>query len=192
MKKVVIVEDVKTIREGLQTLINTSPSFKCIGTYENFENFEGEITDLNPDIILIDLDLPGISGIEGIRKLKSISEKFVIIVLTLHEENDRIFEALSAGAGNYLVKNTPPEKIISFLKDAANGKVLMSSYIARKTIDYFKKKNSLRKLDSNEIEILNKITQGNSIVAIEKSLKMSSTEIKSNFKNIYDKLFKLN
>ncbi|MFZ1289569.1 MAG: response regulator transcription factor [Melioribacteraceae bacterium] len=191
MKKVVIVEDVKNIREGLKTLIDTSSIFRCIGTFENFEKFEKNLKNLNPDIILIDLDLPGISGIEGIEKLKSISEKFIIIVLTLHEENDRIFDALSAGASNYLVKNTPSEKIINILEDAANGKVLMTSYIARKTIDYFKKKNSLKKLDTNEINILNKITEGNSLVAIENSLKISSTEIKSNFKNIYDKLSEL-
>lgn len=191
MKKVVIVEDVKNIREGLKTLIDTSATLKCIATFENFEKFEKNLKNLNPDIILIDLDLPGISGIEGIEKLKSISEKFIIIVLTLHEENDRIFDALSAGASNYLVKNTPPEKITAILEDAANGKVLMSSYIARKTIDYFKKRNSLKKLDKIEINILNKITEGNSLVAIENSLKISSTEIKSNFKNIYDKLFQI-
>ncbi|MBK7105553.1 MAG: response regulator transcription factor [Ignavibacteriae bacterium] len=191
MKKVVIVEDVKNIREGLKTLIDTSATFKCIATFENFEKFEKNLKNLNPDIILIDLDLPGISGIEGIEKLKSISEKFIIIVLTLHEENDRIFDALSAGASNYLVKNASPEKIINILEDAANGKVLMSSYIARKTIEFLRKKNSLQKLDKKEEEILKKITEGNSLIAIENSLKISSTEIKSSFKNIYDKLYEL-
>jgi DNA-binding NarL/FixJ family response regulator len=191
MKTVVIVEDVKNIREGLKTLIHTSSSFKCIATYENFEKFESNVNELNPHIILIDLDLPGISGIDGIKKLKAISEKFIIIVLTLHEENERIFDALSAGASNYLVKNSPPEKIINILEDAAEGKVLMSSYIARKTIDYLKKKKSLKRLNQNEYKILTKITEGNSLVAIENSLKISSTEIKTNFKNIYDKLFQM-
>ncbi|MBK8943992.1 MAG: response regulator transcription factor [Ignavibacteriae bacterium] len=191
MKKVAIVEDVKNIREGLKTLIDASELFKCVGTFENFEKFEKNIKILNPNIILIDLDLPGISGIEGIKKLRQISEKFIIIILTLHEENDRIFDALSAGANNYLVKNTPSEKIINIMEDAANGKVLMSSYIARKTIEYFKKRNSLKKLEPSEINILKKITEGNSLVAIENSLKLSSSEIKSNFKNIYDKLFQI-
>ncbi len=191
MKTVVIVEDVKNIREGLRTLIHTSSSFQCIATFENFKSFEIQVNKLNPDIILIDLGLPDISGVEGIKKIKKISEKFVIVVLTVHEENERIFDALSAGASSYLVKNSPPEKIINILEDAAEGKVLMSSYIARKTIDYLKRNKSLKKLDQNEYTILTKITEGNSLVAIENSLKISSTEIKTNFKNIYDKLFQM-
>lgn len=191
MKTVVIVEDVKNIREGLKTLIDTSPSLKCIATFENFKSFEEKINGLNTDIILIDLGLPDISGVDGIKKIKEISENFVIVVLTVHEENERIFDALSVGASGYLVKNSPPEKIINILEDAAEGKVLMSSYIARKTIDYLKRNRSLKKLDQNEYTILTKITEGNSLVAIENSLKISSTEIKTNFKNIYDKLFQM-
>ena len=84
MKTIVIVEDVKNIREGLKTLIDTSPSFKCIATYENFKSFETEINQMNPDLILIDLGLPDISGVEGIKKIKKISEKIIIVVLTVH------------------------------------------------------------------------------------------------------------
>lgn len=188
MKNVIIVEDVKNIREGLRTLIDSSTSFRCADTFENFESFESKFDKNNPHIILIDIDLPGISGIEGIKKIKRISQNNIIIVLTVHEENERVFEAISVGASNYLVKNTPADKMINILEDAADGKVLMSSFIARKTMECFKKKNSLNKLNSNEVDILKKITEGNSLIAIENSLQISSTEIKSNFKRIYDKL----
>ena len=188
MKNVIIVEDVKTIREGLKDLIDTSQNLHCIQTFENFENFQNQIANLNPDIILIDLDLPGISGIEGIKKLNGLSKKVTIIVLTLHEENERIFEALSVGASNYLVKNTPSQKMISIIEDAADGKVLMNSFIARKTFDYFKKKRNLDSLEKKELTILKKVTEGNNLIAIENTLQISSNEIKNSFKNIYNKL----
>jgi len=189
MKKVIIVEDVKTIRNGLKDLIDTSKNLQCIQTFENFEKFQSDINNLNPDIILIDLDLPGISGIDGIKKLNGLSKKVTIIVLTLHEENERIFEALSAGASNYLVKNTPSKKMINIIEDAAEGKVLMNSFIARKTYDYFKKKRNLKTLEKNELNILKKVTEGNNLIAIENTLQISSNEIKNSFKNIYHKLY---
>lgn len=188
MKNVIIVEDVKTIREGLKSLIEESHNLQCTETFENFENFQKQISKLNPDIILIDLNLPGISGIEGIKRLKKISKKVIIIVLTVHEENESIFEALSAGASNYLVKNTPSKKMISIIEDAIVGKVLMNSFIARKTIDYMKKKNTVNILNKKEISILKKVTEGNNLIAIENSLKICSNEIKNSFKDIYDKL----
>ncbi|MEE9429870.1 MAG: response regulator transcription factor [Melioribacteraceae bacterium] len=188
MKNVIIVEDVKTIREGLKSLIDTSENLECIKTFENFEEFQKQVNQLDLDILLIDLDLPGISGIEGIKKLKKISKKITIIVLTIHEENERVFEALSAGASNYLVKNTPAVKMISIIEDAAEGKVLMNSFIARKTFDFMNKNKKVKILDKKELTILKKVTEGNNLIAMENSLKISSSEIKNSFKNIYNKL----
>jgi DNA-binding NarL/FixJ family response regulator len=192
MRKVVIVEDVKTIREGLKSLIDTSYNLQCIKTFQNFESFQKQISELEPDIILIDLDLPGISGIEGIKKLNGISKTVTIIVLTLHEENERIFEALSVGASNYLVKNTPAQKMISIIEDAAEGKVLMNSFIARKTFDYLKKKRNLVLLDKDKKSILNKVVEGNNLTAIEKSMNMKTSDIRRHFKGIYEQMHVLN
>ncbi|MCP5060982.1 MAG: response regulator transcription factor [Ignavibacteriae bacterium] len=192
MKKVIIVEDIKTIREGLKDLIDTSKNLQCIQTFENFEKLQSDIANLNPDILLIDLDLPGISGIDGIKKLNGLSKKITIIVLTLHEENERIFEALSAGASNYLVKNTPAQKMISIIEDAAEGKVLMNSFIARKTFDYFKKKRKLVLLDKHKKSILNKVVEGNNLTAIEQSMNMKISDIRRHFKGIYEQMHALN
>lgn len=192
MKNVIIVEDVKTIREGLKDLIDTSKNLECIQTFENFEKFQSDIANLKSDIILIDLDLPGISGIEGIKKLNGLSKKITIIVLTLHEENERIFEALSAGASNYLVKNTPAQKMISIIEDAADGKVLMNSFIARKTFDYFKKKRNLVLLDKDKKNILSKVVEGYNLTAIQQSMNIKISDIRRHFKGIYELMHALN
>ncbi len=188
MAKVAIVENVKTIREGFKTLINASDGFSCIGTYSNYESFMKDSDRIQPDVILIDLHLPKLTGLDGIRELKKLSDQYTIIVLTVYEENERIFDAISVGAVGYLVKNTPPEKMMQIIKDASEGRVLMNSYIARKALNYFDKTNSLKKLDSVELKILKKVVGGQSLKAIENSMKIDITEIKAHFREIYNKL----
>jgi DNA-binding NarL/FixJ family response regulator len=190
MKKVVIIENVKTIREGLRSLINESENLNCIKTFETFEQFENNFIEINFDILLINLDIQDSLGIEVIKKIKSEIQDLIIIVLTLHDEDDRIFNALMVGANNYLVKNATPEKIINVIEDILNGKVLMNSFIARKIIDYINRNKRLNIFNKIELKILEKVTEGNNLIAIESSLKISSDEIKNNFKNIYDKLSK--
>lgn len=188
MAKVAIVENVKTIREGLQTLINASEGFNCIGAYSNYESFINDSDNISPDVILIDLHLPKLSGLEGIKKLKELSDQFAIIVLTVYEENERIFDAISVGAVGYLVKNTPPDKMIQIIKDASEGRVLMNSYIARKALNYFKSSNTANNLNPVELKILKKFVEGHSLKAIENSIAVDIADIKSHFKEIYNKL----
>ena len=191
MTNIVIVEDVKTIREGIKTLIDISDGLNCIGTYEKFEDFLKSHKNNMPDVLLVDLNLPGISGIEGIKKLNKISLSCTIIVLTVYEENDKIFEALLAGASCYLVKNSPPAKMIKVIKDAADGFVSMNSIIARKTYDSFNIRKKLNELNSNELNILKKLVEGNSLKAIEEVLHINMPEIRSHFKGIYTKLHRI-
>ena len=181
MTNIVIVEDVKTIREGLKTLIDVSDGLNCIGSYEKFEDFMNAHKNNMPDVILVDLNLPGISGIEGIKRLNKLSQDCTIIVLTVYEENDKIFEALLAGASCYLVKNTPPAKMIKIIKDAANGFVSMNSFIARKTYDSLNDSKKLSDLNKDEFNILQKLVEGNSLKAIEEVLKIDMSEIRSHF-----------
>ncbi len=188
MENVVIIENIKTIREGLKSLINESPNLNCIKTFETFEQFENEFAELNFNILLINLDLQDINGIEGIKKIKQRNKNLIVIVLTLHDEDDRIFKAISVGANNYLVKNATPNKIISVIEDVIEGKVLMNSFIARKIVDYQKRNRKNNIFNKKELKILKKVIEGNNLIAIESSLKISSDEIKNNFKNIYDKL----
>ena len=191
MTNIVIVEDVKTIREGIKTLIDVSDGLSCIGSYEKFEDFINTHKENMPDVLLVDLNLPGISGIEGIKKLNKLSQDCTIIVLTVYEENDKIFEALLAGASCYLVKNTPPAKMIKIIKDAAKGFVPMNSFIARKTYDSFNGSKKLSDLNKVELNILQKLVEGNSLKAIEEVLKINIPEIRSHFKGIYSKLHRI-
>jgi len=191
MTNIIIIEDVKTIREGLKTLIDTSDGLNCIGSYENFEDFINIHQNNFPDVVLIDLNLPGISGIEGIKKINKLSPECTIIVLTVYEENDNIFEALLSGASCYLVKNTPPAKMIKIIKDAAEGFVPMNSFIARKTYTSFDEKKKLSDLNNSELNILKKMVEGNSLKAIEETLKINMPEIRNHFKDIYSKLHRI-
>ena len=188
MKKVVIVEKVKTIREGIRILINRFSELECVETFDNFTDFKNKINKLEVDILLMDLQCDSNSVLSEINTLKLGNPNLVIIVLTLNEENEIIFDALLNGATSYIPKNSPTQKLVKVLEDAAEGKMIINSLIARKTINYIKKNQLQSSYEKKEVQLLKKVTDGNNLLAIEQSLKMSSDEIKSNFKNIYSKL----
>ncbi len=196
MINVVVVEDNDTIREGLIILIDGTEGYTCLAAYPKCETMIKNVKRLNPDVLLVDLMLPGISGIEGIKQVKTILPNIAIIVLTVYEENDRIFDALCAGASGYIVKKTPPAKLINAIQDAYKGCIPMSSNIARKVIDLFQQKkisnneknNSKLKLTEREKEILNKLVEGNSFKAIADSLSVNLETMRSDFKDIYKKI----
>lgn len=188
MISIAIVEDVKIIREGLQTLLESSQELNCIGGFESFEDFSSSLYKNKPDVILIDIELPGISGVEGIKKLKTLSEDYVIIVLTVYEENEKIFDALKAGASSYLVKNTPPLKMIRQIEDAVNGYVMMNSYIARKILSLFNKNKLTSTINEIDRKILNILVEGSNIPALSGELYLPVMEIKRRFGEIYKTL----
>ena len=194
MIKVVVVEDNDTIREGLKVLIDGTHGYSCIGTFTKCESMLKNLEKLNPDVLLMDIGLPGMSGIEGIKQSKSLLPDLTILVLTVYEENDLIFDALVAGACGYLVKKTPPLKLLEAIQEAYEGGAPMSSHIARKVIDFFKEKkqvspsNSPYLLTSREKEILSGLVEGNSFKAIADSLFISIETVRFHFRNIYKKL----
>lgn len=196
MIKVVVVEDNDTIREGLKILIDGADGFTCLGVYPKCELMIKNIKKLNPDVLLIDLMLPGMSGIEGIKKVKTILPQIRIIVLTVYNENDFIFDALCAGASGYIAKNTPQSKLLFSIREAYEGGTAMSSNIARKVIGLFKQRGVSNNkgngtdimLTKREEEILNKLVEGSSFKAIADSLLISVETMRSDFRNIYDKL----
>ena len=194
MIKVVIVEDNKTIREGLKLLIDGTDGYKCIAAYSTCEDLLEEVTELEVDVILMDIDLPGISGIEGMKRLKEISPDYTILILTIYDENELIFEALCAGASGYLVKKTPPAKLLEAIKEAYEGGAPMTSNIARKVVDFFQKTQPVRKkeesiqLTKREKEVLSGLVDGSSYKAIADSLNISLDTVRFHFRNIYKKL----
>ena len=194
MIKVVVVEDNDTIRDGLKILIDGTDGYSCIGAYPKCEIMLTGLEKLKPDVLLMDIGLPGMNGIEGIKEAKALLPDLNILVLTIYEENDLIFDALCAGACGYLVKKTPPSKLLEAIKEANQGGAPMSSHIARKVIDFFQQKNrtspigSKNNLTPREREILSGLVEGNSFKAIADSLFISIETVRFHFRNIYKKL----
>ncbi|PJA98494.1 MAG: DNA-binding response regulator [Ignavibacteriales bacterium CG_4_9_14_3_um_filter_30_11] len=194
MIKVVVVEDDNEIREGLRILIDGTDGYSCINTYSECTSMLKNIEKNNPDILLMDIGLPGMNGIEGIKKVKVILPEITILVLTIYEENELVFDALCAGASGYLIKKTPPSKLLEAIKEASNGGSPMSSHIARKVIESFQKKGkNLDKkneyvLTKREKEILGGLVEGNNFKAIADSLFISVETVRFHFRNIYKKL----
>lgn len=194
MINVVIVEDNNTIRDGLKLLIDGTDGYSCTAVFSNCEDLLDEIDDLRVDVILMDIDLPGMSGIEGIRRVKKISQEILILVLTIYDENEVIFEALCAGASGYLVKKTPPAKLLDAIKEAYDGGAPMTSNIARKVVDYFQTSKQVKKntddvdLTKREKEVLSGLVEGSSYKAIADNLHISVDTVRFHFRNVYKKL----
>ncbi len=194
MINVAIVEDNKTIREGLKLLIDGTEGYSCVGDYSICEDLISELSQLDVDVILMDIDLPGISGIEGMKRIKQISSDYTILILTIYDENELIFEALCAGASGYLVKKTPPAKLLEAIKEAYEGGAPMTSNIARKVVDFFQRTQPIQKkeesfqLTKREKEVLTGLVGGSSYKAIADSLNISVDTVRFHFRNIYKKL----
>jgi len=193
MIKVVVVEDNDSIREGLNILINGTEGYNCIACYSDCESMLKNINKFSPDVLLMDIGLPGMNGIEGIKKVKLMIPELAILILTIYEENDLIFDALCAGACGYLVKKTPPSKLLEAIREAHEGGAPMSSHIARKVIDFFQKKpassqKSNYDLTPREKEILTGLVEGHNFKAIADSLFISIETVRFHFRNIYKKL----
>lgn len=184
---VVIVEDDDTIRSAYSSIINDTANITVIGSYSNAEDALKQYDEDQPDIILMDINLPGISGIEAILKIKKRNSSANIIVLTVHDDHEIVFNALCAGANGYLTKNVDPQKLISSIGDAHKGGAPMSSKIANMVVKSFHTTTE-SPLTSRETEILQKIARGKSYSIIAEELFISKDTVKSHIKNIYRKL----
>jgi len=190
MIHVVIVEDIKEIREGLQMLIDSSDGFTCPKTFANAEQAIEEIPSACPDVALMDIHLPGINGIEAVRKLKILCPGTQFIMSTIYEDDENIFESLKAGASGYLLK-TAPSKILDAISEVHNGGSPMSSQIARKVIASFQHKDSIDEtniLTPKEKEILKELSKGLRYKEIADEMKISIETVRSHARKIYEKL----
>jgi DNA-binding NarL/FixJ family response regulator len=185
--RVCIIEDDETIREGYAYLIGNTPGYKIAGTYPSFEEAAKRIVHDDPDVLLLDVELPGISGIDALPKLKKLLPETYILILTVYEQDMLIFRALGNGASGYLTKNTPHEKIISAIHEVMEGGGPMSAHIARMVIKSFQR-NEASPLTKRETEILEQIATGKSRKRIAEELFIDLETVKSHIKNIYHKL----
>lgn len=190
--KVALVEDRRETREMLYALINGSDGYACTASFENAEEAIRQLPALKPDVVLMDIHLPGKSGIDCVARLKPQMKITQFIMCTLLEDSDHIFMALKAGAGGYLSKSTSPVKILEAIRDAYHGGSPMSSQIARKVVAYFQQetaqKAELDKLSPREQQILNYLSKGYRYKEIAGLLFISIETVRKHIHNIYEKL----
>ncbi len=192
MISIALVEDIEEIRESMFQFLQSQSEFIVLFAADSVEYFfEIYDSELPPDIILLDIGLPGISGLGAIKLIKERLPNSDIIMLTVYDDANRIFQAISAGASGYLLKNTPLEKIKESIIEVANGGAQMSASIARKVFNYFNEnipKESEYNLTTREKEIVAQIVDGLSFKMIAANLGNSLETIKTHAKNIYKKL----
>lgn len=191
MISVAIVEDIKEIREGLQLLIDSSNDFLCREVYASAEDALKNLPQSQPDVVLMDIHLPGMSGIECIRQLKQQCSGTQFIMSTIYEDDENIFESLKAGASGYLLKKTEPSKILEAIKEVYAGGSPMSSQIARKVIASFQPKPGIDDADiltPKEKEILKALSKGLRYKEIAFEMQISIETVRSHVRRIYEKL----
>lgn len=192
MLKIAIVEDNQTTRESLETIVNLSPDYRCVCVCETAEEALRVIPKHQPDVVLMDIQLPKMSGVECVAKLKELTPSVQVIMVTVYQDPDRIFRALRAGASGYLLKRATPEMVLNAIRDVQQGGVPMSAEIARKVINYFQTQPAVdpgvEKLSPREREILDLIAPGFSNKEIADRLNISVETLRWHLKKIYHKL----
>jgi DNA-binding NarL/FixJ family response regulator len=185
--KVVIIEDDETIRTGFTYLINASNNYRVINSYPNAESAFANLAADEPQVILLDIELPGIKGIEAIPKIRQILPKTHILMLTVYDNEENVFRALTKGAAGYLVKSDSTERIMDAIQEVVDGGAPMSMNIAKIVIKSFHK-NQNSPLTKRETEILEQIANGKSRSKIAKQMFIDLETVKSHIKHIYLKL----
>jgi RNA polymerase sigma factor (sigma-70 family) len=189
--RVAIVEDTEIIRESLTMLVSSSDGFECIAIFGDAEEALSKIPSLCPDVILMDIGLPGISGIECVRQLKTQCENTQYLMCTIFDDDENIFEALKAGATGYILKKTPPAKILEAITELHQGGSPMSGQIARRVIQAMhqpKTNDALKSLTERETEILHLLAKGFRYKEISDQLHISIATVRTHIHNIYEKL----
>ncbi len=186
-QRIVIIEDNQQIREAFTLLLNLRDDFSVVGNYGNCEEAIKNLSDDAPNIVLMDIDLPGISGIEGTKIIKKNLPAANIIIITVFENGKTVFDALCAGATGYLTKNSDRDRLMSAIDEVIKGGAPMSSKIARLVVQSFQK-NTNSPLTSRETEILSQIAEGKSYTNIADTIFISKETVKYHIKNIYIKL----
>jgi len=192
MTKVAIVEDNKTTREGLETIVNLSTEFRCICTCSTAEEALRVLPEKKPELVLMDIQLPNMSGVDCVAQLKELLPDVKAIMVTVYEDPDRIYSALRAGASGYLLKRSTPEEVLNAMREVQQGGGAMSGEIARKVIGYFREQTTatteMDQLTTREREVLELVVHGLSNKEISDRLSVTLAAVRFHLKHIYQKL----
>jgi len=187
-----IVEDDVKVRSSLARLIDTTEGFICVSQHPNAENALKEIPISLPEVVLMDINLPGMNGVECVKKLKESLPEVQVVMLTVYENTNIIFNALSSGASGYLLKQSTPEQIVEAIRDVHNGGSPMSGHIARKVVASFQKiskpMHDYEKLSLREQQVIDWLAQGHTYQEIADALKISYATVHTHIRHIYGKL----
>ena len=189
--RVIIYEDNEALRRSIELLLQTDNEFSVIGSFPDCNSVRQQIIDLKPQLVIMDIDMPGMQGTEAVGLIKDINAEILVVMHTVFEDDSKLFEALCAGANGYILKKTSPEKFIEYLYEVLEGGAPMSPGIAKKVMNVFSQKNktsSQFNISAREIEILNHLAKGYSYKQIAAALNISMNTVRKHCQNIYDKL----
>jgi DNA-binding NarL/FixJ family response regulator len=187
--RVQLYEDNARLREILSLLIEKTDGYILCGAFENASQIVSECAINRPDVILMDIDMPVVNGLEGVKQLRSINKTVFIIMWTVYDSDDYLFEALKQGANGYLLKGTSPVQILESISEVFNGGAPMTPSVAKRVLQQFSRVTKTETcLTSRETEILSKLVDGKSYKMIAEILGISLQTVKTHLKNIYDKL----
>ena len=191
-KTVAIVEDDAEVRQSLASVLDRAPGIRCIGGFATAEDALREVPDIRPQILLMDINLPGMNGVECVRKLGHLVPETLILMLTVHDDTDTIFDALAAGASGYLLKPVRATELLAAIRDVEAGGAPMTSNIARKVVQSFKKplprQDDCENLSPREREILDLLAQGYTYKEIAEQLGITYRTVHTHIERTYAKL----
>lgn len=192
MIKVVIYEDNPQLREGLSMLIDGSDGFTVLAAFKNCNNVVEEVATFRPDVVLMDIDMPGVNGIEGLKQLRQTNIEVKVLMLTVFDDNKNVFEAIRNGANGYVLKKTPPTKLLEYIQEAASGGAPMTASIATQVLRMFSEihnsSNDNYNLSDREKQVLQLLVNGYSYKMIAGEMFIAIDTVRSHIKKIYEKL----
>jgi DNA-binding NarL/FixJ family response regulator len=192
MNKILIYEDNPQLREGLSMLINGSDGFEVLAAYKNCANVVDEVEAWKPNVILMDIDMPGVNGIEGLKLIRRVNTDVKILMLTVFDDNKNVFDSLKAGANGYVLKKTPPAKLLEYISEAASGGAPMTASIATQVLKMFSDIKDPVYADYNlserEKQVLQFLVNGYSYKMIAAEMFIAIDTVRSHIKKVYEKL----